>query len=88
MSRLNSCQLRFTSDFGSVWSQITASLAKIRSIFAENEEISTGLKKFTLKLVAAVTEKVGWNFGSDEDFLTGQLRALLVSTAGNVGHQP
>lgn len=88
MSRLGSCRLRLASDFGSVWSQITTSLAKIRSIFAENEEILTGLRKFTLKLVAAATEKVGWYFGSDEDFLTGQLRALLVSTAANAGHQP
>lgn len=88
MSRPGSCLLRFASDFGSVWSQITTSLAKIRSIFADNEEIATGLQKFTLKLVATATEKVGWTFGSNEDFLTGQLRALLISTAGNVGHQP
>lgn len=87
MSRLGSCRLRFSPDLGSVWSQITNSLAKIRSIFAESEEISTGLKKFTLKLVAAATEKVGWDFGPNEDFLTGQLRALLVATAGNVDHQ-
>lgn len=87
MSRLGSWRLRFGSNFGSVWSQITNSLANIRSIFAENEDISVGLAKFTLKLVAAATEKIGWDFGPNEDFLTGQLRALLVTTAGNAGHQ-
>lgn len=70
-----------------MWSQITNALAKIRSIFAENEEISTGLTKFTLKLVAAATEKIGWEFRPKEDFPTGQLRALLITTAGNAGHQ-
>lgn len=79
--------MRFSTDFGSVWSQITNSLAKIRSVFAENDAVSVGLTKFTLKLVAAATEKIGWDFKPNEDYLTGQLRALLITTAGDVGHQ-
>lgn len=46
-----------------------------------------GLKKFTLNLVAAETEKIGWDFRPDEDFLTGQLRALLITAAGDAGHK-
>lgn len=30
---------------------------------------------------------MGWDYKSDEDFLTGRLRALLISTAGSNGHQ-
>lgn len=70
-----------------VWSQLIGSLTYIRSIFAENEKISEGLKTFTLRLVEAATEKIGWDFAPDEDFLIGQLRALLIGTAGLAGHQ-
>jgi len=62
---------------------VGSSLAHIRSIFAENETAAKGLKAFTLQLVAPATEKVGWEFAPNENFLTGQLRALLISVAGN-----
>ena len=70
-----------------VWSQIISSLGSIRSIFADSEAIATGLKTFTLRLVAPATENIGWDFAPSENFLTGQLRALLLSTAGNAGHE-
>ena len=72
----------------SVWAQITASLANVRSIFASNERISIGLRRFTCQLVEQATLSVGWEYGPDESFLTGQLRALLLGTAGLAGHQP
>lgn len=71
----------------SVWSQIIENVRNIRSIFSTNELVSAGLKKFTLSLVEGATEKIGWEFAPDEDYLTGQLRALLISTAGAAGHQ-
>ncbi len=71
----------------SVWSQMAGSLANVRSIFAEPEPVANGLRKFTLQLVSPATEKIGWEFATNEDFLTGQLRALLISTAGGAGHQ-
>ena len=71
-----------------VWSQLITSLSNIRSIFATNATISAGLKTFTLRLVQPATEKIGWDFAPNEDFLTGQLRALLIGTAGLAGHQP
>ena len=71
----------------SVWSQIISSLEKIRSIFADNAVLATGLRIFTARLVAPATEKIGWEFAPNEDYLTGQLRALLISTAGSAGHE-
>ncbi|KAI4242677.1 MAG: hypothetical protein L6R40_003898 [Gallowayella cf. fulva] len=69
-----------------VWSQMTASLGNIRSIFAENQNLADGLKQFLLKLVSQATEDIGWEFKADEDYLTGQLRALLIGAAGGAGH--
>ena len=63
------------------------SLNNLRSIFADNETISLGLKKFTLRLITPATEKIGWQYPKDENFLSGQLRSLLITTAGGAGHQ-
>lgn len=65
---------------------MTASLGNIRSIFAENQNLADGLKQFLLKLVSQATEDIGWEFKADEDYLTGQLRALLIGAAGGAGH--
>ncbi|KAF2718561.1 hypothetical protein K431DRAFT_305979 [Polychaeton citri CBS 116435] len=70
-----------------VWNEVLTSLGKIRSIFADDEQVAAGLRSFTLKLVTAATERVGWNFEKGEDYLTGQLRASLLSVAGLVGHE-
>ena len=70
----------------SVWSQIISSLGNIRSVFSENETLTHGLKEFTLRLVTSATEEIGWDFAPNEKFLTGQLRSLLISTAGSAGH--
>ena len=70
-----------------VWSQIVSAVGHIRSVFAENESAASGLKKFTLRAVEAATEKLGFEFQPNESFLTGQLRALLINTAGAAGHQ-
>lgn len=69
-----------------MWSQMIASLGNIRSIFAENKDIENGLKEFTLKLVSATTDRIGWEIETNEDYLTGQLRALIISAAGGAGH--
>lgn len=59
----------------------------MRSIFADNDSISSALKNFTLKLATPAAEKIGWEFQQNEDFLTGQLRKLLIGMAGNAGHK-
>lgn len=71
-----------------IWQQVLNSLGNVRAVFGTNEAINAGLKKFTLELVAPAVEKIGWNFAPNEDFLTGQLRSLLITTAGGAGHQP
>ena len=70
-----------------VWAQVASSLSKVKQVFAENKEVSNGLKKFTLKLVTPATEAVGWEFSKDEEWLTGQLRKLLIGLAANSGHE-
>ncbi|KAL2070703.1 hypothetical protein VTL71DRAFT_13729 [Oculimacula yallundae] len=69
-----------------VWSQILGSLDTVQSVFADDEAVTVGLKKFVLKLVTPAVERVGWE-SSGDDFLTGQLRARLILTAGMNGHE-
>lgn len=76
-----------TNLFPSVWSQIINSIGSVRSIFSNSEDISDGLKSYYLKLVSPAVEKVGWDFAPNEGFLTGQLRAALILSAGLVGHK-
>lgn len=70
-----------------VWSQIASSLSKVRSVFATNKEISTGLKSFTLKLFSPAAEAIGWEFPEGEEWLTGQSRKLLLGYAAGAGHE-
>jgi aminopeptidase N len=70
-----------------VWAQITNSLGTIKSIFSGDEEIAKALKAFTLKLVNDAVAKVGWQYHAEENYLTGQLRALLIDTAGMNGNK-
>jgi aminopeptidase N len=70
-----------------VWSEVTSSLGRIRRIFASDKQVSEGLRNYALKLVSPATEKIGWTFAASEDYLTGQLRALLLVTAGLAGHE-
>jgi aminopeptidase N len=65
-----------------IWAQITSSLGTVKSVFSEDEQIVEALRAFTLKLISKAVTKVGWEFLPDEDYLTGQLRALLIDTAG------
>ena len=70
-----------------VWSQILTNIGNVRSVFSGNEEVSEALRKYHLKLITPAVEKVGWEFKENEGFLTGQLRAALILSAGLVGHQ-
>ncbi|KAK3701560.1 hypothetical protein LTR37_015414 [Vermiconidia calcicola] len=70
-----------------VWSEVLSTLGKIRSTFSNDEQVSNGLRQYALKLVTAATDKIGWEFSQSDDYLTGQLRALLLQTAGLAGHE-
>lgn len=74
------------SNWCRVWSQIRSSLAKCRSVFASNQKVAEGLKRFSLKLVSPAAEKIGWEFEEGDDYLTVQLRRLLLAMAGDAGH--
>ncbi|KAM5441604.1 hypothetical protein MferCBS31731_003285 [Microsporum ferrugineum] len=70
-----------------VWAQIMTSLGNLRSIFGTNEAVSAGLKAYVRKLVTPAAEKIGWEFKADDDFLTKQLRQILITAAGRSGHE-
>lgn len=70
-----------------VWSQILGSISTVKSVFADDGTISLGLKNFVLKLVTPAVERIGWDSSAKDDFLTGQVRALLIITAGLNGHE-
>ncbi len=70
-----------------VWSEVLSSLGKVRRTFSSDEQVSEGLRQYALKLTTAAVEKIGWRFQPNDDYLTGQLRALLLSSAGLSGHK-
>jgi len=70
-----------------VWSQILTNLGNVRSVFSGVQDVSDALKKYALKLVSPAADKVGWEFHDGEGFLTGQLRAALLTSAGLLGHK-
>lgn len=84
--------LGFLEDFGSednylVWSQIITSLSTIKTAFSTDAVIRDALKRFSLTLINSTVAKLGWEFLPGEDYLTGQLRALLIGSAGINGNQ-
>ncbi|KAG0648183.1 Aminopeptidase [Hyphodiscus hymeniophilus] len=70
-----------------VWSQILGSLDTVKSVFSDDEAIATGLRKFTLELTSPAVKRIGWDSSPDDDFLTSQLRSLLLMSAGLNGHK-
>lgn len=69
-----------------VWSSVLGAIGTVKSVFSEDEDLAKALKKFTLKLIGEAVEKVGWEFSPSDDFLTTQLRSLLIITAGLNDH--
>lgn len=76
-----------TDYFCRVWSQISSSLANLRSVFSQNESVAKGLKRFTRELASPAAERIGWKFEPNEDYLTVQLRKLLIGMAGFAGDE-
>ena len=70
-----------------VWRPIMDALSRVRSVFSD-ERTSSGLTAFTLELITPAVENIGWEPDPKEDLLRGQLRALLLESAGLAGHQP
>ncbi|KAF3918942.1 Laeverin [Dactylellina cionopaga] len=70
-----------------VWQTIVTALSAVRSTFGSNAEIKEGLKKFAHALYSPAVEKIGWEFAESDDFLTTQLRGLLIGAAAGAGHE-
>ncbi|KAL6233896.1 hypothetical protein BDW75DRAFT_180445 [Aspergillus navahoensis] len=70
-----------------VWSQISSSVGNLRSVFSQNEEVAEGLKKFARELSSPAANMIGWEFKSSEDYLTVQLRKLLIAMSGLAGNE-
>ncbi|KAK6534328.1 hypothetical protein TWF281_005653 [Arthrobotrys megalospora] len=70
-----------------VWQTIATALSAVRGAFGSNPEIKAALKKFALELYSPAAEKLGWAFAEGDDFLTTQLRGLLIGAAAGAGHE-
>ncbi|KAL3437998.1 peptidase family M1-domain-containing protein [Aspergillus tetrazonus] len=70
-----------------VWSQISSSVGNLRSVFSQNEEVAEGLKKFARELSAPAANMIGWEFKPSDDYLTVQLRKLLIAMSGLAGNE-
>ncbi|KAL4801543.1 peptidase family M1-domain-containing protein [Aspergillus unguis] len=70
-----------------VWSQISSSVGNLRSVFSQNEAVAEGLKRFARELSSPATKSIGWEFKSNEDYLTIQLRKLLIAMSGLAGNE-
>lgn len=69
-----------------VWSEVLQRLATLRSAwFEQSSEVKSGLSAYTRSLVSPMVKRLGWEFKDSDDYLTVQLRALLISAAGNAG---
>ena len=66
--------------------QVLDSLSLVKSIYADDEVIKSGLEKFALKLTSNAVYKIGWEFPENEDYLTGLLRKRLLLNAVANGH--
>jgi len=56
-------------------------------VFSQNEAVAEGLKKFAGGLSSPAVNKIGWEFKPDEDYLTVQLRKLLIAMSGLAGNE-
>lgn len=56
-------------------------------MFAQNESVAAGLKRFALELSSPAANEIGWEFSAEDDYLTVQLRKLLIGMAGRAGHK-
>jgi aminopeptidase N len=70
-----------------VLSQALDSIATLKSIFGDDEQIKKGLEKFTLELIDKALKQVGWEGPKNEDFNTSLLRKRLLLTAVASSHE-
>lgn len=70
-----------------VLSQALDSIATLKSVFGDDEQVKKGLEKFTLELIDKALKQVGWEGPKNEDFNTSLLRKRLLLTAVANSHE-
>lgn len=65
-----------------VWDEVLKRLSQLQSCwYQQPEKISDGLRAFSMSLVSEKFVEIGWDAKPNEDYLTGQLRPLLIKEA-------
>ncbi|KAB5582275.1 peptidase family M1-domain-containing protein [Coniochaeta sp. 2T2.1] len=70
-----------------VLSQALDAIGQIKSIFGDDQQIQTGLQKFTLQLIESGLKQVEWEPTAGEDYNKTLLRKRLLQTAIVNGHE-
>lgn len=70
-----------------VLSQALDSIATLKSIFGDDDQVKKGLEKFTLELIDKALKTVGFEGPKDEDFITNLLRKRLLLAAVSNSHE-
>ncbi|KAK1760223.1 mitochondrial aminopeptidase 2 [Echria macrotheca] len=70
-----------------VVSQALDSIATVKSVFGEDEQVKKGLEKFTLELIDKALKELGWDAQPGDDFNRNLLRRRLLVTAIANGHE-
>lgn len=69
-----------------LWTEIFQQLAAINSVwFEQPEEIKTGIQKLIQALISYNLNRLGWEFPDGEDYLTSELRSLIINGAITAG---
>jgi aminopeptidase N len=65
-----------------VWDELLKRLSQLQSAWYEQpEKVINGLRAFSMNLVSEKVTEIGWDAKSGEDYLTSQLRPLLIKEA-------
>ena len=70
-----------------VWQTVITAIGIMQSVFSQNPAFAKGFNKLLLELISPTVERLGWKPSPNEDYLTTQLRSLLILAAGRSGHE-
>ena len=65
-----------------VWDEVLKRLSQLQScLYKQPEKVMDGLRAFSKNLVFGKFKEIGWDAKPGEDYLTSQLRPLLIKEA-------
>ncbi|RHZ45063.1 hypothetical protein Glove_692g11 [Diversispora epigaea] len=67
-----------------VWMEINTRLSDLTSVWFEQPDYQS-LLSFQCNLLSKLVHKLGWEYKSDDDYLTTMLRSLVIKIAGRAG---